>query len=216
MMAALPATAQNADLVTNGDFEAGNTGFSSTYHYNGNADSNANPASLYTPPGAYYVQTGGDHTTGAGTWIDFDTANAATDDDYYWSETFNVVANSDYALSYWVRSVNGGNAPAPFARVNNQLVQGPVGVGSGDWTQLTATWNSGAATTATLTLGNADHQYSYNDLGVDDISFTGPAAAGADPGAVPEPATWAMMIMGAGAIGSTMRRRKLNTRVSLA
>jgi hypothetical protein len=33
-------------------------------------------------------------------------------------------------------------------------------------------------------------------------------------GAVPEPATWAMMILGFGVVGVSMRRRKINTRVS--
>ena len=34
--------------------------------------------------------------------------------------------------------------------------------------------------------------------------------------AVPEPATWGMMILGMGAVGFAMRRRKVNTRVSYA
>ncbi|MDR6126400.1 hypothetical protein QE361_002754 [Sphingomonas sp. SORGH_AS802] len=34
--------------------------------------------------------------------------------------------------------------------------------------------------------------------------------------AVPEPATWAMMLVGFAMIGSTLRRRKVNTRVSYA
>tara|TARA_R110000782_G_scaffold48551_1_gene106194 strand:+ start:37236 stop:37862 length:627 start_codon:yes stop_codon:yes gene_type:complete len=33
---------------------------------------------------------------------------------------------------------------------------------------------------------------------------------------IPEPATWAMMILGMGAIGATMRRRKVSTKVSFA
>ncbi len=38
----------------------------------------------------------------------------------------------------------------------------------------------------------------------------------ATPGAVPEPATWAMMIFGFGAVGSTMRYRRRKTTVSFA
>jgi len=33
---------------------------------------------------------------------------------------------------------------------------------------------------------------------------------------IPEPATWAMMILGLGAVGATMRRRKLTSKVSFA
>ena len=35
-------------------------------------------------------------------------------------------------------------------------------------------------------------------------------------GAVPEPATWAMMMLGFGAMGATLRRRKTTTRVQFA
>ena len=35
-------------------------------------------------------------------------------------------------------------------------------------------------------------------------------------GAVPEPATWAMMLMGFGLVGGAMRRRKVSTSVSFA
>ena len=41
-------------------------------------------------------------------------------------------------------------------------------------------------------------------FGVDDFSYEGSALAGA----VPEPGVWAMMILGFGAIGAAMRRRK--------
>ena len=37
-----------------------------------------------------------------------------------------------------------------------------------------------------------------------------------DAGAVPEPATWAFMIFGFGAIGGAMRRRKAQVKVSYA
>lgn len=41
-------------------------------------------------------------------------------------------------------------------------------------------------------------------------------AGGAVSPAVPEPATWAMMTLGFGAMGFAMRRKKVNTRIRFA
>jgi PEP-CTERM motif len=50
-------------------------------------------------------------------------------------------------------------------------------------------------------------------LGVDDFNFT---LAGGTGGGVPEPATWAMMLIGFGIVGGAMRGRKTSIRVTYA
>ncbi len=50
-----------------------------------------------------------------------------------------------------------------------------------------------------------------NLLDLSHLSFFGSVA-----GAVPEPATWAMMIGGCGMVGGAMRRRRVSTKVSFA
>lgn len=52
--------------------------------------------------------------------------------------------------------------------------------------------------------------------GVTYTSASGTFLSEADPSAVPEPATWAMMIAGVGAVGFAIRRRKAATRLSYA
>ena len=53
-----------------------------------------------------------------------------------------------------------------------------------------------------------------NQIVFDDVTFGSVTPGG---GAVPEPATWAFMILGFGAIGGAMRRqRKANVKVSYA
>jgi hypothetical protein len=52
--------------------------------------------------------------------------------------------------------------------------------------------------------------YGPSNNQLDNINVTGGA------GAVPEPATWAMMIGGMGAVGGAMRRRRVSTKVSFA
>ena len=63
------------------------------------------------------------------------------------------------------------------------------------------------ATDGEAAIGGFRFLSSQNALETDNISFTA---------AVPEPATWAMMLMGFGAVGYSMRRRKTNVRVAYA
>lgn len=67
-------------------------------------------------------------------------------------------------------------------------------------------WNNGGDPR-----GNPSWDY-FADFG--NALFSATFAANA--GAVPEPATWALMILGFGAIGGTMRRRRVSTQVRFA
>ena len=73
----------------------------------------------------------------------------------------------------------------------------------GSWSHFTTTVNSGTSTSLTLALSDLQTVRVYNDGALDDTSFTGTA-----PSALPELATWAMMLFGFGATGVEMRRRQ--------
>jgi hypothetical protein len=57
---------------------------------------------------------------------------------------------------------------------------------------------TGASTTISI-VGNVGQNY----VGLDNVILTG----GRAPGGVPEPATWALMLMGFGGLGALLRRR---------
>ena len=57
-----------------------------------------------------------------------------------------------------------------------------------------------------LYLGSTDGSGWYNNSGVSQVTITYTALP-TGGGVVPEPATWAMMIMGFGAAGAMLRRR---------
>lgn len=202
-------TAQATELVSNGGFSAGNSGFTSTYgplgspQGQGSIGITTNPASLCS----CFVSIG-DHTTGSGNMLFVDGADNNTG--AFWTQSFTVLANSAYTLSIWASSL-GTTGPQPVLRATingaNAIAATPLGYSTGNtattWQQFTAAFNSGSATSVTLSLFDDAQVYAYNDMVVDDISFTGPAAVAA----VPEPAAWAIMILGLGLVGGTARRR---------
>jgi hypothetical protein len=67
------------------------------------------------------------------------------------------------------------------------------------WRSVTGTFVAGSALTNISISGKSGFSYM---IGLDDISVTGPVRGG-----VPEPSTWAMMILGFAAVGLMSRRR---------
>ena len=201
--AALATSAQGANLIVNGDFEAGNTGFGSDYTF----------VTVTTPPAVYAIDDDpndghpaftsfGDHTTGAGLMMIVN--GSETPNQRVWFENgLTVLANTTYFFSTWIASVHPAS-PAQLAfSINGQQigVDFNAGATTGIWQQFYATWNSGASTTADVALVNKNLAFGGNDFALDDIVLDT-----VRPG-VPEPSTWAMMILGFGAAGAMFRRR---------
>jgi hypothetical protein len=215
-LGALPAAAAN--LVTNGDFEAGNTGFTSAYAYT--------PASN-TDEGQYTVRSNpfpwnsafvsrGDHTSGTGlmyvgngapnlgdiVWQSSTIAISANTTYFFEAFAMNVCCsfvlpgNSDPNFTFRI-SLNGG-ATSDLATLTIPANQ------AGTWFGLSTNFNSGAATSVQLSLINANTVRAGNDFAVDDISLSTRSVVNG----VPEPTTWAMLTLGFGAVGGLMRRRR--------
>lgn len=192
----LSSEAQAANLVTNGDFTAGNTGFSSDYSYDG----------PYSNNGAYYLLSDvngfKDHTTGDGLFLLGDGASVA--DQSVWRETVSTVANADYTFSFFHSEFNNGpNAVLAFF-VDGAQTGGAVAPQDRTWNQFSQSFNAGAGTTHKLEIRDLTLGYSYNDFGLDDIALQGPSAASG----APEPESWALMIVGFGLAGAFARRRR--------
>ncbi len=176
------AGASGANLIVNGDFEAGNSGFTSDHVYY--ATPMPSPYGLYATQ-TYAVDTNphtwhgswlsfGDHTTGLGNMMIINAADI--DDDCtvkVWApqEVIVVTPNTDYQFSYWVRLSYAANPPSLSTSVNG------VGIGTfhpaatGQWYNVTHIWNSGDATTADVRLCDADTYFSGDDYVLDDISM---------------------------------------------
>jgi gliding motility-associated-like protein len=162
------------ELVMNGNFEQGNTAFTSQYTYCNTANC-LNPESRYTVasnPNFYHSAFNGtDHTTGSGNFMIIN--GAGTPNTSVWCQTITVTPNTQYLFSTWVCSVVA-NSPALLQFSINGNSLGPIFSAPNStfqWLPFNATWNSGSNTTATICIINQNTNLGGNDFGLDDISF---------------------------------------------
>lgn len=162
------------NLITNGNFSAGNTGFTSQYHYTPNNTTEGeyfvgvNPQAWYP---AHYGCT--DHTTGNGNMMMVNGSPAP--DVEVWKTTVPVVANTNYAFSTWICSISVPN-PAQLAfSINGNSIGNLItaSLPPCNWVQFYTTWNSGSAVSATIAIINKNTIANGNDFALDDISFSG-------------------------------------------
>lgn len=202
-----------ANLVTNGDFSAGNTGFDTGY-----------TLTTMTPylfengvHGIYAIEAAGSiaGSSAYGDWTNISTDPAGGNGNVYvadgattanttvWAQTVAVKANTNYTFTYYAAEVsNPCCSNATFAPTIDGA-SGAVLNTTGSWQQGSFTWNSGSNTSAVLSLTDTNAQGDFNDFALTDIALT---AAG-----VPEPATWATMLLGFGLAGAALRRRRAVT-----
>ncbi len=164
--------APGAESVVNGNFDNGNTGFTSDYEYNSN---------LWNE-GTYFVDSDASlhhenfHGTGHGDGGNFMMVNGAINPGtQVWTQQITVNPNKYYAFSTWACTLAGG--ASQVARLQFSINGTQIGdiFSAPDqtqvWQQFYELWYSGNATTATITILNQNTGGDGNDFGLDDISF---------------------------------------------
>ncbi len=166
------AQVTGSNLISNGNFNAGNTGFTSQYFYTAN---NTTEGEYYvgTNPSAWYFAhfPCTDHTTGTGNMLLVN--GSPTPNAEVWKTTVPVTANTNYSFSTWICSISIPN-PAQLAFSINGTPLGNLITASQppcNWVQFYTTWNSGSATSATISLINKNIILFGNDFALDDIVF---------------------------------------------
>ncbi len=169
----LSVTQPSGQIIMNGDFNSGNTGFHTDYHYNSNL----------VPEGNYYITTDpstthpdfapcGDHTTGTGNMMVVNGIGTPNTD--ILCQTVAVSPNTDYAFSTWIQSVNPASPAIIQFSVNGVLLGSPF-TASGTtcvWQQFFAYWNSGNNVNAVICIVNQNTTAAGNDFAIDDVNFS--------------------------------------------
>src|SRR5665648_73950 len=160
------------NLVSNGDFEAGNTGFGSAYLNSSDLTPEGTYAVVANPNSVHSGYTNCVDHTPAGT-LQMVVNGALTGGVNVWSQSVNVVAGTDYQFTYWVQSVVDSN-PSQLQLYVNNLPAGPTYTANTaicSWKKFMYNWNSGSSTTALLSLVNKNLETGGNDFALDDIVF---------------------------------------------
>lgn len=180
----LPTTAQ-ANLIFNGDFELGNTGFTTQYILNNATGVPEGVYSILQNPSTWHPLAAnyGDHTTGNGLMM---AVNGATQPGLIvWSQTVSVIPNTVYTFTGWVSSWYSASPAMLDIKINGNsigLVTAPSTTAT--WQQFSFVWNSGSSTSAQLSIVDATTDAFGNDFALDDLEF------------VPEPTSIAFLGLG--------------------
>jgi gliding motility-associated-like protein len=160
------------NLILNGDFNNGNTGFTSQYNF---AVTNITEGEYFVgvSPTAWNASLSncGDHTSGNSNML---LVNGAPIPDInVWKETITVTPNTNYAFSTWVQALYPPNPAQLSFSINGSALGNLItaSLPTCTWTQFYTTWNSGNITSATISIVNKNTEIQGNDFALDDISF---------------------------------------------
>ena len=168
------------NLVNNGDFEQGNTGFTTDYTVGTGGPwgqlSNAGTYAINTSPSNVHNNffTCPDHTSGTGNMMIVNGSN--TPNTNVWCQTITVTPNTDYIFSAWAMSLENTNFSnvATLHFLINGVQFGPnfsPSFTACDWQQFSTTWTSGSNTSIQICI-ESDVISGNNDYALDDIFFT--------------------------------------------
>jgi gliding motility-associated-like protein len=157
------------NLIVNGDFESGNTGFNTGYTY----------TTVNTTEGEYFIASNpslwnggfsscGDHTTGSGNMLLLNGhPNAGTN---CWCQTVTTVVGRMYQFEFWSMSVY----PTNVAQLNVKLNGNQIGATQAgplcDWQRFVVSFTA-TSTSTTLCISETSGIRAGNDFALDDIAL---------------------------------------------
>jgi len=174
-------TSVGTERAVNGDFNSGNTGFTSSYTYEAN---NADPSvktelwsegtySVYSNPNDLHSGFSActDMSGSGGNMMIVNGSSVANVP--LWTQTITVSASTLYYFVTEVTSVNSASPAQLQFSVNNVLLGSIFNASATtcQWNKFYATWNSAGNTSATISIVNQNTASTGNDFALDKISF---------------------------------------------
>ena len=166
--------------ITNGDFEAGNTGFISSYTFTADLAGNTelvpeNKYAVGANANTYHPQFIGTGRTGNFLIVNGNTVSVKD----LWSQDVTVTSGREYTFKMYTQNLFTLNAPKfSFKITPNDGVSGSVEFGTSNplagrngWIEVSATYTANFTGSAKLSIVNTDLTRTGNDFGIDDISF---------------------------------------------
>ena len=164
---------KGTNLIVNGDFAQGNTGFRTEYKHVPNGTFEQKTYAILDDPRKFNQGFGGcnDHSADNDLMMVIDGSTELNDN--IWCQTVTVEPQRDYTFSCWATnvpnvapailqfSINGRTIGMPF-EIPNEVCR---------WIEFFEVWNSGTATTAEICITNQVTIDIGNDLALDDIEF---------------------------------------------
>lgn len=165
------------NLIVNGNFSAGNTGFNTDYNYmadipgytqelwaEGTYSVVANPNWVHT-----HFAPCSDHTGGGEMMV----INGAPTYSEVWCQTVSINPNTTYIFQAFATSVETTSPAVLQFSINGNLLGSPFNLsgGSCNWQEFYEVWESGGNTSAVICITNQNFEPSGNDFAIDDIFF---------------------------------------------
>lgn len=207
-------TTSQANLLVNGDFEAGNTGFTSGYTFVPNNVTNsaegiysvgANPtlvnAAFVTPSGISGAPVSNSPLPGGQMLF----VNGSSTPTTVYSQTVSgLTVNTTYLFSGYLASLdNLGPAVLTITAGSTTLFSGLIApLTAGTFSGFQTSFNSGASTSLTFSIVDTNTAASGNDFALDSLAL--------NASAVPEPTSFALMgagVLGLGVVAGRIRRK---------
>lgn len=171
------SSANNINLVYNGDFEFGNDGFISDYLYqNSNLIGYNRTYGIVTNASTWNSSFGNciDHTLGnsTGNMLVASGSTFNLGNDVLWSQKIAVQPNKSYQFSYWLQTLELSNPAQLEIVINGVSISTHTAVDQNCvWDQVFSTWNSASNLIAEIKIINRNYSSNANSFSIDDLVF---------------------------------------------